>query len=219
MYETRKRVGRILARQFKTKADVVVPVPDSARPAALGFALESGIPMDEGLMKDRYRKKGSIRSFIEPEQGGREEVVRKIIPVRDAVSGRDVLVVDDSLVRGTSSKIIAESLRKAGAKSVKMAVTFPAIKHPCFMGIDFPDREELLAHRVAGGNQDPVSTASEVAKAVGVDEFHYNDVRGLSEAIGLPEDSLCFACVTGDYSKLGFRPPVLAKEEVEARDA
>ncbi|HME18830.1 MAG TPA: amidophosphoribosyltransferase [Nitrososphaerales archaeon] len=219
VYETRKRVGRILARRFKTRADVVIPVPDSARPAALGFALESGIPMDEGLMKDRYRRKGSIRSFIEPEQGGREEVVRKIIPVRDAVVGRDVLVVDDSLVRGTSSKIIVEALRNAGAKTVRMAVTFPAIRHPCFMGIDFPDREELLAHRVARGEQDAVKTANEVAKAVGVDEFYYNDVVGLSEAIGLPEDSLCFACVTGDYSKLGFRPPVLAKEEVGARDA
>jgi len=219
VYEARKKVGRILAKQFKAKADIVIPVPDSARPAALGFALESGIPMDEGLMKDRYRKKGSIRSFIEPEQGGREEVVRKIIPVRDAVNGRDVLVVDDSLVRGTSSKIIAESLKKAGAKSVKMAVTFPAIKHPCFMGIDFPDREELLAHRVARGEPDPEKTARQVAEAVGVEEFYYNDVRGLSEAIGLPEDSLCFACVTGDYSKLGFRPPALTKEEVKTHDA
>jgi amidophosphoribosyltransferase len=216
VYEARKRVGRALARAFRTRADVVVPVPDSARPAALGFALESGIPMDEGLMKDRYRRKGSIRSFIEPEQGGREEVVRKIIPVRDAVDGRDVLVVDDSLVRGTSSKVIVQALKKAGAKSVKMAVTFPAIRHPCFMGIDFPDREELLAYRVARGEADPAKTAEEVAKAVGVDEFYYNDVEGLSRAIGLPEDSLCFACVTGDYSKLGFRPPALAEEEVKA---
>ena len=219
VYEARKRVGRILARQFRARADIVIPVPDSARPAALGFALESGIPMDEGLMKDRYRRKGSIRSFIEPEQEGREDVVRKIIPVRDAVNGRDVMVVDDSLVRGTSSRIIAESLKKAGAKSVKMAVTFPAIRHPCFMGIDFPDREELLAHRVAGGEPDSEKTANAVAKAVGVDAFYYNDIRGLSEAIGLPEDSLCFACVTGDYSKLGFRPPALAKEEVKKQDA
>lgn len=215
VYEARKKVGRVLARNFKAAADIVIPVPDSARPAALGFALESGIPMDEGLMKDRYRRKGSIRSFIEPEQGGREEVVKRIVPIRDAVNGKDVIVVDDSLVRGTSSKVIADALKKAGAKSVRMAVTFPAIRHPCFMGIDFPDRQELLAHQVARGEKDNSRTAEKVAKAIGVDEFYYNDVQGLSEAIGLPEDSLCFACVTGDYSKLGIRPPLLAQEEVK----
>ena len=216
VYEARKRVGRVLARKFRPSADIVVPVPDSARPAALGFALESGIPMDEGLMKDRYRKKGSIRSFIEPEQGGREDVVKRIIPVRDAVSGKDIVVIDDSVVRGTSSRIIVESLKQAGAKSVKMAVTFPAIRHPCFMGIDFPDREQLLAHRVAEGEVDPSLTGSKVAQAIGVDEFYYNDIEGLSEAIGLPADSLCFACVTGDYTKLGIRPPLLEREEVES---
>ncbi len=216
VYEVRKRVGRVLAKRFRTKADVVIPVPDSARPAALGYALESGIPMDEGLMKDRYRRKGSIRSFIEPGQGGREEVVRKIIPIRDAIHGREIVVVDDSVVRGTSSKIITNALKKAGAKSVKMAVTFPAIRHPCFMGIDFPSRKELIAHQVAEGEANDAKTAEKVAKAIGVEEFYYNDIEGLSEAIGLPPDSLCFSCVTGDYSKLGVAPPQLPKEEVKA---
>ncbi|MBI3859768.1 MAG: amidophosphoribosyltransferase [Thaumarchaeota archaeon] len=216
VYQARKRVGRILARKFKTEADVVIPVPDSARPAALGYALESGIPMDEGLMKDRYTKKGSIRSFIEPGQGGREQVVKRIIPIRDAINGKDILVIDDSLVRGTSSKIIVKSLKKAGAKSVKMAVTFPPIRHPCFMGIDFPSRQELLAHREAKDSDGQEETANKVAKAIGVDEFFYNDVDGLTEAIGLPKDTLCFACVTGDYSKLGVRPPLLSEEEVKA---
>ena len=215
VYEARKNVGRILARNLKTRADIVVPVPDSARPAALGFALESGIPMDEGLMKDRYRSKGSIRSFIEPEQGTREDVVRRIVPIRGAVDGKDVILVDDSLVRGTSSRIIVESLKKAGAKSIRMAVTFPPIRHPCFMGIDFPDRKELLAHQVAAGEQDSVSTAAKVAEAIGVEEFYYNDTKGLSEAMGLPESSLCFACVTGDYSKLEIQSPLL--EEKGAR--
>ncbi len=216
VYEARKNVGKVLARKFKPEADIVIPVPDSARPSALGFSLASGIPMDEGLMKDRYRKKGSIRSFIEPEQGGREEVVKRIVPIRDAVQGRDVLVIDDSIVRGTSSKIIVDSLKKAGVKSVKMAVTFPPIRHPCFMGIDFPDREELLAHRVANGEDDLEQTSGKVAKAIGVEEFYYNDIKGLSEAIGLPEGSLCCACVTGDYSKLGMRPPLLAQEEAKS---
>ncbi len=215
VYEARKNVGKILARRFKTQANVVIPVPDSARPAALGYALESGIPMDEGLMKDRYRRKGSIRSFIEPEQGNREEVVKRIIPIRAAIQGKDIVVIDDSLVRGTSSKIIVKSLRKAGAKSVKMAVTFPAIRHPCFMGIDFPSKEELLAHRVAEGEADQAKTAKKVARAIGVDEFYYNDIKGLSEAIGLPEGNLCFSCVTGDYSKLGIHPPLQSEEEVK----
>lgn len=217
VYEARKKVGRTLAKRFRTNADVVVPVPDSARPAALGYALESGIPLDEGLMKDRYRRKGSIRSFIEPEQGGRDEVVKKIIPVRDVIKGKRVIIIDDSLVRGTSSKSIVESLKKAGAISVKMAVTFPPIRHPCYMGIDFPTKEELLAHKVAGGEVDPGKLAQEVAKEIGVDEFYYNDIEGLSEAIGLPKDSMCYACVTGDYSKLGFRPEVRPEEKVEAR--
>ncbi len=216
VYEARKNVGRALARRFRTDADVVVPVPDSARPAALGYALESGIPMDEGLMKDRYRRKGSIRSFIEPDQGGRDEIVKRIIPVRDVIKGKRVVVIDDSLVRGTSSKAIVDSLKKAGAKSVKMAVTFPAIRHPCYMGIDFPTKDELLAHRVAEGETDPGKTADKVAKEIGVDEFYYNDIEGLSEAIGIPKDSLCFACVNGDYSKLGALPQARPEERVKA---
>ncbi len=215
VYEARKRIGRTLAKRFRVNADVVIPVPDSARPAALGFATESGIPMDEGLMKDRYRRRGSIRSFIEPGQGGREEVVKRIIPIGDTIKGKDVVLVDDSVVRGTSSKIIVDALRKAGAKSIKMAVTFPPIRHPCFMGIDFPSKEELIAHRVAKDEEDSKNAASKVAKAVGVDEFHYNDIEGLSEGIGLPADSLCTACVTGDYSKLGITPPLLSDEEVK----
>ncbi len=216
VYEARKNVGRILSRKMKTKGDVVIPVPDSARPAALGFALESGTPIDEGLMKDRYRRKGSIRSFIEPAQSRREEVVKKIIPIREAVAGKDVVVLDDSLVRGTSSRQIVKSLKKAGAKSIRMAVTFPPIRHPCFMGIDFPSSEELLAHQVAKEEADFAKIAQKVGEAIGVEEFTYNDVEGLSEAIGLPKDSLCFACVNGDYSKLGVSPPLKIERELEA---
>ena len=203
VYQARKNVGRILARKNKMKGKVVIPVPDSARPAALGYSLESGIPMDEGLMKDRYRRKGSMRSFIEPKQGGREEVVKRIIPIKETIQGKDVVVVDDSVVRGTSSQIIVDAIRKAGAKSVKMAITFPPIMHPCFMGVDFPSREELLAYRVARDETDVDAIGSKVAKSLNLDELHYNDIDGLAEAIGLPKESLCFACINGDYSKLG----------------
>jgi amidophosphoribosyltransferase len=213
VYEARKNVGKILARRSRMKGKVVIPVPDSARPAALGYATESGIPMDEGLMKDRYRRKGSMRSFIEPKQGNREEVVKRIIPIKETIHGKDVIVVDDSVVRGTSSEIIVDALREAGAKSIKMAITFPPIMHPCYMGVDFPSREELLAHRVAAGEKDIEAIGRKVAASLGVEELHYNDIDGLSEAIGLPKDSLCFACINGDYSKLG---PVKAKKEMKA---
>jgi len=213
IYEARKRVGRILARRKRMKGKVVIPVPDSARPAALGYSLESGIQMDEGLMKDRYRRKGSMRSFIEPKQGGREDVVKRIIPIKETIKGRDVIVVDDSVVRGTSSEIIVDVIRRAGAKSIKMAITFPPIMHPCYMGVDFPSREELLAHRVARDEEDIGVITAKVAAAIGVDELQYNDIDGLAEAIGLPKESLCFACINGDYSKLG---PVNARKEMKA---
>jgi amidophosphoribosyltransferase len=158
-------------------------------------------------MKDRYRRKGSMRSFIEPRQGGREEVVKRIIPIKETIQHKDVIVVDDSVVRGTSSEIIVEALREAGARSVKMAITFPPIMHPCYMGVDFPSKEELLAYRVAGGETDIEAISAKVAKSLGVDELHYNDIDGLAEAIGLPQDSLCFACINGDYSKLGISEP------------
>jgi amidophosphoribosyltransferase len=213
VYEARKNVGKILARRSRMKGKVVIPVPDSARPAALGYSTESGIPMDEGLMKDRYRRKGSMRSFIEPKQGGREEVVKRIIPIKETIRGKDVIVVDDSVVRGTSSEIIVEALREAGAKSIKMAITFPPIMHPCYMGVDFPTQQELLAYRVARDETDIEAIGAKVAASLGVEELHYNDIDGLSEAIGLPKESLCFACINGDYSKLGVVKP---KKEMKA---
>jgi len=215
VYQARKNVGLILARKKKLKGKVVIPVPDSARPAALGYSLGSGIPMDEGLMKDRYRRKGSMRSFIEPRQGGREDVVKRIIPIKETIEGKDVVVIDDSVVRGTSSQIIVNALRKAGAKTVKMAVTFPPIMYPCYMGVDFPSRDELLAYQVAAGESDIGKIAAKVGASIGVDEFYYNDIDGLAEAIGLPKDSLCFACINGDYSKLGVSPDYKTRKEMK----
>ncbi len=216
VYETRKRVGKILAKRLRARGDVIVPVPDSARPAALGFSLVSGIPMDEGLMKDRYKRRGSIRSFIEPRQESREEVVKQIIPIREVVDGKDVVVIDDSVVRGTSARTLIRSLRRSGAKKVKMAVTFPPIRHPCKMGIDFPTSEELLAHTVADGDVEPEELEEKVASALDAEEFYYNDIDGMAEAIGIPRERLCFACVDGDYSKLqgAVRVPTEEKRQV-----
>src|SRR5438309_9001635 len=145
VYMARKRIGQFLAKKFPIKdADIVIPVPDSARPAALGYAQELGVPFEEGLLKDRYSRKGPLRSFIEPHQADRVEMNRWIIPITPVIDGKHVVVVDDSLVRGTSSKAIIKALRRAGAKKISMVITFPPIRFPCYAGIDFPSKEELV---------------------------------------------------------------------------
>ncbi len=216
VYDARRALGRVLARKYPFKADVVIPVPDSARPAALGYSEESGIPMEEGLMKDRYRRKGSLRSFIEPTDKSREEIVREIITIRPVVDGRNVVVVDDSIVRGTSSKNIVRALREAGAKKVYMVVTFPPIRHPCYMGIDFPTKEELLANRVDGKELRIDEINRRVALEIGVDGLGYNDIDGLSEGIRLGKDELCFACATGEYLGLKKPPVIRTRKEMKA---
>ncbi len=216
VYETRRQLGKVLARKYPFKADVVIPVPDSARPAALGYSEESGIPMEEGLMKDRYRKKGNLRSFIEPTDETREEIVREIITIKPVVEGKRVIVVDDSIVRGTSSKNIVQALRDAGAKKVYMVVTFPPIRHPCYMGIDFPTREELLASRVDGDSLLISELNKKVGNEIGVDGLGYNDIEGLTRGIGLREDEMCYACVTGNYLGLKKNPVMRTREEMKA---
>ncbi len=216
VYDARRKLGRVLARKYQFEADVVIPVPDSARPAALGYSEESGIPMEEGLMKDRYRRKGSMRSFIEPTDKSREEIVREIITVRPVVEGKRVIVIDDSIVRGTSSKNIVRALREAGAKKVYMVVTFPPIRHPCYMGIDFPTREELLANRVDGEADTIAEINKRVAREIGVDGMGYNDIPGLSQGIGLSQDEMCFACVSGVYLGLKKNPVIRTREEMKA---
>jgi len=142
VYIARKKIGKYLARKFPIKdADLVIPVPDSARPAALGYAQELGIPFDEGLLKDRYSKKGPLRSFIEPHQSDRIEINRWIFPITEIIEGKHVVVIDDSLVRGTSSKAIIKALRRSGAKKISMVITYPPIRFPCYAGIDFPPQE------------------------------------------------------------------------------
>lgn len=213
VYSARKNIGRLLAKKYPLVGDVVVPVPDSARPAAVGYSEESGIPFEEGLMKDRYRRKGSWRSFIEPEK--REEVIFNINSIRRVIEGKEVILVDDSIVRGTSSKIIVNKKLK-NAKKVSMLVAFPPITYPCYVGIDFPTQEELLAYRVCRTTQNLAEVNQKVAREIGVSFLGYNDVDGLSIGIGIPKDQLCLSCTMGDYCCLRYKPEVRTREEMKS---
>jgi len=213
VYSTRKKIGQILAKNKKLKADLIIPVPDSARPAALGYSQASNINLEEGLIKDRYKKRGSLRSFIEPTQKRRESIVKQIIPISASIKNKDIIVVDDSLVRGTSLKVLTKTLKKAGAKKIKLAFTFPPISFPCYMGIDFPTQNELLAYKVLSGSQDFKLVAKTISKKLHVDEIIFNDLNGLSQGIGIPLDNLCTACITGDYSALKYKPNFKSKRE------
>lgn len=213
IYMSRKQIGRNLAKKFPLDADLVIPVPDSARPAALGYAQELGIPFDEGLLKDRYSKKGPLRSFIEPHQSDRVEINRWIIPIREIIEGKHVVVIDDSLVRGTSSRAIIKALRRAGAKKISMLITYPPIRFPCYAGIDFPSQQELATFSEDRLDDDEV--VATVKQAIGADFLGYNDTANLAEAVGIPLDSMCFTCATGDYASLGIRPGFRTREEMK----
>ncbi len=212
VYTARKNIGKMLAEKYGFEGDIVVPVPDSARPAALGYSEASGIPFEEGLMKDRYKRKGSWRSFIEPEK--REEVVSNITAIREAIAGKKVILIDDSIVRGTSSRIIVEKKLKT-AKAVSLLLTFPPIIYPCYAGIDFPTQEELLAYRVCGTKKSLEELNNKVAEHIGVASLGYNDVECLSRGIGIPKDHLCLSCATGDYSCLKRKPAFKSREEMK----
>ncbi len=171
IYVSRKRIGQFMAKKFPIKdADLVIPVPDSARPAALGYAQELGVSFDEGLLKDRYSKKGPLRSFIEPHQSDRVEINRWIIPISEIIKDQHVVVIDDSLVRGTSSKAIVKALRRAGAKKISMLITYPQINYPCYAGIDFPSQEELATF-TDGKTMTSEEITEMVRKSIGVDFF------------------------------------------------
>jgi amidophosphoribosyltransferase len=201
-----------LSRKYPIDGDIVIPVPDSARPAALGYSEASKIPFEEGLMKDRYGRRGGIRSFIEPTQRDREEINRWVVAVKPIVEGKHVIVIDDSIVRGTSSRWIGRTLRAGGARRVSLLLTFPPIRFPCYMGIDFPNQEELLAFRVGGMDASLEEINARAAEAIGVDFVGYNDLGTLSQGIALPPNSLCSSCVTGDYSCLK-KPPIYKTRE------
>ena len=217
IYVSRKRIGEFMAKKFPLKdADLVIPVPDSARPAALGYAQELGISFDEGLLKDRYSKKGPLRSFIEPHQSDRVEINRWIIPISEIIKDRHVVVIDDSLVRGTSSRAIIKALRRAGAKKISMLITYPQINYPCYAGIDFPSQEELATF-TDGKDMTSEEITEMVRKNIGVDFLGYNDAQNLSDAVGIPKDSMCFTCSSGNYESLGIQPDFTKREQIKAK--
>lgn len=216
IYMARKRIGQYLARKFPIKdADLVIPVPDSARPAALGYAQELGVPFEEGLLKDRYSRKGPLRSFIEPHQSDRVEINRWIIPITSVISGKHVVVVDDSLVRGTSSKAIIKALRRSGARKISMVITYPPIRFPCYAGIDFPSQDELVTFFEGGNEYGEKELTEKVRQVIGADFLGYNDERNLAEAVGIDVNSMCFTCSTGNYASLGIKPVFRTRAEIK----
>jgi amidophosphoribosyltransferase len=187
VYACRKRMGRRLAEEAPAECDVVVPVPDSGRTAALGYAERLGVPMEEGLIKNRYVG----RTFIMPEQEERVRSIRiKLNPIRELVEGRSVAVVDDSIVRGNTSRQIVEMLRDAGAESIHVRIASPPIVSPCYYGIDMATREELIA-----ADKDIPEIRNEIA----ADSLAYLSLEGLVDAIGLKRSQLCVGCLTGEY--------------------
>ena len=187
VYEVRKNLGRILAKKAPVKADMVVPIPDSGINVAIGYAQESGIPYGEGLIKNRYLG----RTFIMPEQKEREMGVKiKLNPIRSEIEGKSLVVLDDSIVRGTTIKRIIKILREKGAKEVHVRISCPPLRFPCYYGINMQSKEEFVARK---------KSIEEIRKKIGADSLVYTSLEGLIKAIGLPREKLCLACLTGDY--------------------
>ena len=187
LYSYRLRLGEQLARESLVEADMVMGVPDSGIPAAIGFSRESGIPFGEGLIKNRYVG----RTFIQPTQHMREAGIKmKLNTLKDVLTGKRIIIVDDSIVRGTTSRKIVKALRDAGASEVHMRISSPPVTHPCFYGIDTDNQEQLIA---------ATTSIKEIEKQIGVDSLAYLSWEGMLEVTGEDTQSFCSACFTGDY--------------------
>jgi amidophosphoribosyltransferase len=187
VHHARRRMGEMLAKQAPVEADVVIGVPDSGLPAAIGYASASGIPYQEGLIKNRYIQ----RTFIQPDQMQRELGVRmKLTPLREVLEGKRVVVVEDSIVRGTTTKRIVQMIRDAGALEVHLRISSPPYKWPCFYGIDTAARKDLIAAE---------RTVDEVRQYNGADSLAYISMDNLIEAVGQPKGVFCRACFDGEY--------------------
>jgi len=187
LYLAREKMGERLAREHPVDADLVIGVPDSATAAGIGYARASGIPFGEGLLKNRYVG----RTFIEPDQRIRDlGVALKFNPLPEVLKGKRLVVIDDSIVRGTTTPRVISLLRKAGAEEVHMRICAPPIRYPCFFGVDMATRWELIASQ---------RTVPEITKFIGADSLGYLSIEGLIEAVALPKEIFCLACFTGDY--------------------
>jgi amidophosphoribosyltransferase len=187
LHSTRVEIGRTLAAEHPAEADLVIPVPESGTPAAIGYAEASGIPYGQGLVKNSYVG----RTFIQPSQTIRQRGIRlKLNPLRDVIAGKRIVVVDDSIVRGNTQQAIVLMLREAGALEVHVRIASPPVKWPCFYGIDFATRDELIAGRCA---------TEEIRDAIGADSLGYVSLDGLVAATTQPTGSLCRACFDGKY--------------------
>jgi amidophosphoribosyltransferase len=187
LYESRRRMGIALAQEAPVEADMVMPVPDTGAPAAAGFAEGIGLPYREGMVRNRY----SGRTFIQPSQHMRQRgVTVKLSPLREVVAGRRLIVVDDSIVRGTTTRQIVSLLRKAGATEVHLRISSPPIHHPCFYGIDTQIETELIAS---------THSVEEIREFVGADSLTFLSIAGVLQALDLPYEQFCFACFDGRY--------------------
>ncbi|SJZ81308.1 amidophosphoribosyltransferase [Selenihalanaerobacter shriftii] len=183
----RRAMGRQLAREMEVEADLVIPVPGSGIPAALGFAEESGIPYQKGILRNRYVG----RTFIQPTQEIRDLKVRiKLNPIKEIIKDKKVIIIDDSIVRGTTSRQVIRMVKKAGAKEVHMAISSPPVTYPCYYGLDTSRRQELIAAK---------KSIEEIAGHIGADSLHYLSQEGLLNSINAEDYGYCTSCFDGDY--------------------
>ena len=187
IHATRVRIGERLAKEAPVEADLVIPVPESGTPAAIGYAKGSGIPFGMGLVKNSYVG----RTFIQPSQTIRQLGIRlKLNPLREIIEGKRIVVVDDSIVRGNTQRAIVRMLREAGAREIHVRISSPPVKWPCFYGIDFATRAELVASGLE---------VEEIRRSIGADSLGYVSLEGLIESTQVEENKLCGACFTGQY--------------------
>jgi len=203
VHSVRVEIGRKLAKAFPADADLVIPVPESGTPAAIGYAEASGIPYGTGLVKNSYVG----RTFIQPSQTIRQLGIRlKLNPLRDVIEGKRLVVVDDSIVRGNTQRALVRMLREAGAREVHVRISSPPVKWPCFYGIDFATRAELIANGL---------TTDEIRRSIDADSLGYIGLEDLVEATSVPMDHLCRACFDGDYPVALPDPELLGKGLLE----
>ncbi|HEY4512053.1 MAG TPA: amidophosphoribosyltransferase [Candidatus Paceibacterota bacterium] len=187
VYEVRKNFGKQLFLEYPIEADVIIPVPETAVPVAISYSRESGIPYETGLIKNRYIH----RTFIEPEQHIRDQGVKvKLTPLREVIDGKRVVVMDDSIVRGTTSRQIVKALFEVGAKEVHFMISSPPVRYPDFYGIDTPKQEKLIAAN---------KSIEEIREFLGATSLNYLSYEGMIKSIGVPRSNLCTSCFTGEY--------------------